>query len=415
MPARLGQLLLAEKLINAAQLEEALEAQVIHGGRLGTNLVELGFLKEPDLARTLGKQHNMTFAHGEMQPDPNAYGVADPDFYDDKDVMPMRMNATQLMVAVTSPMQLEAMDLLGFKAGRKIAPVVIPEFRMHQLLRKYARAYRPMRPIDMNTLRPRKKDTEPKPGDVGDLINEGDFARLYAHALEGLEPAEGEEEPLLTGEVIAEAPMPSAPPVIAGTPIPSAPQGVVVRPGAPPPMPSVPQPRMSAPKAPAEKPKPLTFAEAQALLQKSQNREDIAKTVLRFAIGKFRRALLLSVRGDLITGWQGLGIRVTERAVHRIGLSLAEDNTFRLVRDTRSHYVGPMKVSPGTEVFYKLLGGKYPATVVMLPLLVRGKVVHILYVDHGPKQVTPPDVGELLIVSQSVTRSYDALIKARQA
>lgn len=178
-----------------------------------------------------------------------------------------------------------------------------------------------------------------------------------------------------------------------------------------------PRPPGGYPTAPprAPKPTPLTFAEAQALLQKSQNREDIALTVLRFAIGKFRRALLLSVRGDLLTGWHGLGIRVTEKAVHRIGLSLAEDNTFQLVRNTRSHYIGPMKVSPGTEVFYKLLGGKFPATVVMMPLLVSGKPVHILYVDHGPKQVTPPDVGELLILSQSVARSYDALIKARKS
>jgi hypothetical protein len=50
-----------------------------------------------------------------------------------------------------------------------------------------------------------------------------------------------------------------------------------------------------------------------------------------------------------------------------------------------------------------------------MPLLVRGKPVHVLYVDQGPDQLTPPDVGELLIVSQSVTRSYEALIRKRQA
>jgi hypothetical protein len=67
------------------------------------------------------------------------------------------------------------------------------------------------------------------------------------------------------------------------------------------------------------------------------------------------------------------------------------------------------------DVFYKMLGGGSPTTAVMMPLLVRGKPVHILYVDNGPNQVTPPDIGELLIVSQGVSRSYDTLIKARQA
>ncbi len=74
-----------------------------------------------------------------------------------------------------------------------------------------------------------------------------------------------------------------------------------------------------------------------------------------------------------------------------------------------------MKRTTSMEVFYKLLGGDYPQTAVLLPLLVRGKLVHLLYVDHGPGKLTPPDVGELLILSQSVTRSYEALIRQRQA
>jgi hypothetical protein len=65
-------------------------------------------------------------------------------------------------------------------------------------------------------------------------------------------------------------------------------------------------------------------------------------------------------------------------------------------------------------VFYKLLGGGFPTTAVLMPLLVREKLVHLLYVDQGPGELTPPDVGELLIVSQSVTRSYEALIKRRK-
>ena len=67
------------------------------------------------------------------------------------------------------------------------------------------------------------------------------------------------------------------------------------------------------------------------------------------------------------------------------------------------------------EVFFRLLGGDFPTTAVMLPLLVRGRVVHILYVDNGPRQITQPDIGELLILSQSVARSYEAMMSARRA
>lgn len=381
---QLGQLLLEEKLVTPAQLEEGLETQVVHGGRLGTNLVELGFLKEADLARVLGRQHNMPYASGEMVPDPAAIAVCPIKFLDDNDVMPMRVDPTRLTVTVLDPKRLDALDKLAFKAGKRIVQVLIPEFRMNQLLRKHCKAFRPLRPIDMNSLRPSKQkaEDEKKPADVADLIDESDFAKLYANAAGGAAP----DADVIQGEVVEEV----APAAQAG----ASPVGV-----AQPPEPQLP---------------PLTFAEAQAMLGKSSNRDDIARVVLRFAKSKFRRALLLSVRGDLVTGWQGMGKGVSERAVQRIGVSLREGNSFQLVRDSRSFFVGAMKRTPGMAVFYKLLGGGYPSTSVIMPLLVRGKPVNLLYVDNGPDQVTPPDVGELLIVSQAVTRSYEALIRQRK-
>jgi hypothetical protein len=384
--ARLGDLLIQEKLLVPAQLEEALETQVVHGGRIGTNLVEHGFLHEPDLARVLGRQANLPFSSGEMIPDPAALAVADLQYFDDQDVLPMRVDATRLTVAVLGPNQLKAIDTLGFKAGKRVVPVVIPEFRMNQLLRKHCKAFRPMRPIDMNTLRPstRHAADEPAPPEPAELINENDFAQIYAQAVAG------EELPILTAEVA----LPETSPVVAGVPDGGAP---------------------SAPQPPEPVFPPLGFAEAQAALKTVSGREDIARTVLQFARSKFRRALILSVQGDLLTGWQGQGKAVQIRAVRRIGVTLREDNTFKMVRDLRAHFIGPMRQTPGMQVFYDLLGGGYPTTAVVLPLLVRGKPVHLLYLDQGPGRVTPPDIGELLIVSQSVTRSYEALIRQRQA
>lgn len=389
--ARLGELLIGERLIQPTQLEEALEAQVVHGGRLGTNLVELGFLQEKDLARVLGKQHNVQFASGEMVPDPQALTVAEGQFLDDNDIVPMRVDNTRLTVALLHPgTQLQAIDQLGFKVGKRVVPVVVPEFRLNQLLRKHFKAFRPLRPIDMNSIRPsvRVKTGEiPAPVPAGDLINEDDFAQLYAKAA-----SDDEEETLDMTEVIDDPEL-------------SGPRPRIIEPiGKLSTVLSEPEPALL----------PLSFAEAQALLAKSADREDIARTVLRFAITKFRRALLLSVHGDMLTGWRGAGQGVREKAVRRIGVSLKEQSSFRLVRDSRSHYVGKMTRGPGTALFYKLLGGGYPTTAVMMPLLVRSKPVHLLYVDQGADELTPPDIGELLILSQSVARSYELLIKKRK-
>jgi hypothetical protein len=439
---RLGELLLQEKLITPEAREEALESQVVHGGRLGTNLVELGLLSEQDLARVLGQQHGVSAASGEMVPDPRALALVDLSDADDKDYLPMRMDATRMSVAMLNPGDLATRDALAFKTGKRVVPVIIPEFRMNQLLRRYCKAFRAMRSIDMNAVRPsRVKQEEEKEISRArneDLISEEEFQSLYAQALKGGSAAEQEEPVLDLVETVEEvvAPEPVAEPapepvdesiiegeVLEPEPLPEpVPEPVPVP---PPPthretprrmsvleLEDMPRPRVPSPEQVYT---PLTFAEAQAELSRSMDREQVATTVLRFALGKWKRCLLLSVQGSLVTGWRGMGQGVREAAVRRMGISLQGPSTFRLVRDTRAHYVGPVRRDAASGLFYKLLTGDYPTTAVILPLLVRGKLVHMLYVDNGPGQLTPPDVGELLILSQGVGRSYEAMIRRRKS
>ncbi|MHA7630386.1 GspE/PulE/PilB domain-containing protein [Corallococcus sp. M7] len=478
---RLGELLVKDGLVSAAGLEEALESQVVHGGRLGTNLVELGLLSEQDLAKALGRLHNCAYASGEMVPDPKAVALVNPNEADDKEYLPMRADATRLSVAVVNPHDFTTLDAIAFKTGKRVVPVVIPEFRMNQLLRRHAKAFRQLRAIDMNAVRPRpakgaaaelQKAAERPP----DLMSEEEFQSVYAQALRGGSDAEAdvlEGEIIITGEEVVEAPV-TAPPqgrpampaqARPGAPVPprvdipahiapsvpaqgvpaqaaraastagqgaarqgvpahvaaqagaqGVPAHVAAQAGAPGAMPpgAAPTPPVAA-KPVAPPPTPLTFPEAQAELGRSSDREDVARTVLRFAMGKWRRCLLLSVQGNLVTGWHGMGQGVSDEGVRRIGVPLRDQSTFRLVRDLRSHFVGPVKRDAAMGMFYRLIGGGFPSTAVILPLLVRGKVVHLLYVDNGAEQFTPPDVGELLILSQGVGRSYEAMMRRRKS
>ena len=59
---RLGQVLLRMGLVSLEQLEEATERQVSCGGRLGSNLLELGYLSEEALAKTLSIIHGVPYA-----------------------------------------------------------------------------------------------------------------------------------------------------------------------------------------------------------------------------------------------------------------------------------------------------------------------------------------------------------------
>jgi type IV pilus assembly protein PilB len=59
MPVRIGELLLKEKRITPEQLEEVLTYQKTHGGKLGLNLVALGFVKDEDITALLSKQYGV--------------------------------------------------------------------------------------------------------------------------------------------------------------------------------------------------------------------------------------------------------------------------------------------------------------------------------------------------------------------
>ena len=59
MPVRIGELLLKEKRITPEQLQQALNHQKANGGKLGFNLVKMGFVKDEEITALLSKQYGV--------------------------------------------------------------------------------------------------------------------------------------------------------------------------------------------------------------------------------------------------------------------------------------------------------------------------------------------------------------------
>ena len=59
MPVRIGELLLKEKRMTPEQLQEALTYQRTNGGKLGANLVKLGYVKDEEITALLSKQYGV--------------------------------------------------------------------------------------------------------------------------------------------------------------------------------------------------------------------------------------------------------------------------------------------------------------------------------------------------------------------
>ena len=72
MAVRIGELLLKEKRITPEQLQEALNYQRQNGGKLGFNLIKLGFVKDDEITALLSKQYGVpSIALGQFDVDAN--------------------------------------------------------------------------------------------------------------------------------------------------------------------------------------------------------------------------------------------------------------------------------------------------------------------------------------------------------
>jgi hypothetical protein len=142
---RLGELLVAAGVLTVEQVEQALRAQVLWGGRLGTNLVELHHLELDPLSRALGRQHHLPAAlarHFEKA-DPELQRRLSPELAERLSCLPlMRMGPERhVVIASLAPLHRRELAALADELGvdvTRLVPAVAAELRIrYQLERVY--------------------------------------------------------------------------------------------------------------------------------------------------------------------------------------------------------------------------------------------------------------------------------------
>ena len=188
MALRLGELLIQKRLLTQAQLEQALKAQMIYGGRLGTNLVELELIELKTLGDVLAEQRGVPLATDVdfqsaskatidlFTPDVAAKFLAFPLYQD---------GPRRLKVAMLNPYSFEDCDNLGFLTGMRIIPYIAPELILYFYLERVYGVTRDARYIRLGPdaaahlnvpQTPQVKKAEPDPdspfGPVGQFLSE---------------------------------------------------------------------------------------------------------------------------------------------------------------------------------------------------------------------------------------------------
>ncbi|ALC17434.1 hypothetical protein DSOUD_2684 [Desulfuromonas soudanensis] len=378
MAVKLGELLISQGKITAGQLEEALKYQVIFGGKLGTNLLEMGFLEEEDIARILSKKLGVPFmesaAHFASIPE-EVIALIPRELAVKHQVVPVKLENRKLSLAMLDPSDLKAIDELSFRTGFIIRPMVTPEVRLLGALEKYYQVQRTARYIQI----------------IRDRIPS---------------PPSAPSRPVPQARPVAKAPTPRRP-----LPTPAAPQTT------PPPqiwpdadvVDGLEEVDILDEVLPLPEDEPCTLDSISSRLSESSDREDIADGIAEYIGQEFPRGALFMIRGGNAFGWKAMMDGEEIARFDEFQIPLDEPSVLKTVAETGSNFLGPIPRTPFNSMMLQEFGGRMPETALLLPLFMMGRVVGILYID-GDSSGIRARIGDLQRLVAKAIMAFEILI-----
>ncbi len=320
MAITLLDMLLNAGLINRGQFEEALQNRVLYGGKIGTSLIELGYISEEELARFLGKKLGVPYV------DPDQLLNIPQDIIDllprelalKYGAIPLSLDKKRLSLVMADPADLQNIDEIGFITGYTIRPLITPEVRLIQALGIYYQT-----PVDFRYQQ------------IIDHI-EKQKAEIIEH-LEEVEELPPPEEVLEEVEIVEE--------------------------------------RWT------ERISRFAPSKISMELSRAESREEIADLVIGDLADRFERAALFMIRGETAIGWKGVFLRKPLTTLHDLRIPLAEPSVLKTVADGSGLYLGPLTDTPMNRKLLEGVGDGRPGTVIIAPLVISGRIVAILYAD----------------------------------
>ena len=443
---KLGEILVAGQLLQPGDLKKALDAQLIFGGRLGTNLLELGYLDEQQLSNALEQQTSMKVATPAMleKATPEAIRMIPPKVAAKHRVVPFKLESKKLHVAMLDPTDLIVLDELSFVTGCQVVGYVTPEVRLLTYLEQHYDVSRPMRYIKL--AEPDQSPTSPgldsrslaaqfTAGQL-DMQSGGQSPEAAAAAADaarkaGITPegATPQGEPVLsldellgtgTGEgAIEEAAEKAAekletvtPEALRNVETASAEQRAVMDAA----LEKLKEKRTQEAIAAAEsdEAKVATLEDAARLLAEAETREDIGEALLGFMRSQFPRVMLYVVQRDRALGWLAhLPGRSPDQArthARRVVVPLGEPSVLQGVAQTGQYYMGELPARAGDQSVASALGDPRPANMVILPVKLSDKAVILLQGDNLDQPLSNFRMRDLRAACQKAGLAMEVLL-----
>jgi type IV pilus assembly protein PilB len=136
--SRLGELLVRNQLISDNQLANAISEQKKEGIRLGAALVKLGYVQEHDLASFLSKHYGVpSIDLAEFDIDPAVVALIPTEVAQKYQLVPINRAGATLIVAMSDPSNIFAIDDIKFMTGFNVEVVVASEAAIRDAIDKF--------------------------------------------------------------------------------------------------------------------------------------------------------------------------------------------------------------------------------------------------------------------------------------
>jgi type IV pilus assembly protein PilB len=125
---RLGELLVREKLISLQQLRQAQDEQKKSGKNLGYSLAKLGYISDGEITSFLSSQYRVPAINlDEYEIDPEVLKLVPKELCEKHKVLPVARAGSSVILAMSDPTNLHAMDDVKFTTGYNVDPCVASE------------------------------------------------------------------------------------------------------------------------------------------------------------------------------------------------------------------------------------------------------------------------------------------------
>src|SRR6187401_3256600 len=139
--SRLGELLVREKLISLQQLRKAQDEQKKSGSNLGYTLAKLGYISDGEITSFLSTQYRLPAINlDEYEIDAEVVKLVSRDVCEKHRIIPVSRSGSSLIVAMSDPTNLNAIDDIKFLSGYNVEPVVASETAIQAAIERYYNA-----------------------------------------------------------------------------------------------------------------------------------------------------------------------------------------------------------------------------------------------------------------------------------